>query len=193
MKNADEAIGQVLAGLRDVDAPIGMERRVLDAVQDRTSVRSGRMSPWVWGTALACAMVTCVAISMVYRAARVPVQSNGSLAPAAVMPKVALEPSTKNVFPVLVAQSVQSKTNVNVKRAVVRDGDTAALHEMQAASFPAPPMPLTEQEKLLLRVVHKGDPEEIAMLNQEMRDKREEDNNAEFQRFFEPVTTGDTE
>jgi hypothetical protein len=194
MKNADEAIGQVLAGLRDVDAPIGMERRVLDAVQDRASVKSARMPPWVWGTALACAMVTCVAISIVYRAARVPVQSNGSSVPAVVVPKVALEAATKNVSPVLTAQSVRSKTNVKVKRAkVVRDGDTAALRAMQAASFPAPPMPLTEQEKLLLRVVHHRDPEELAMLNQEMRDKREEDNNAEFQRFFEPVTTGDTE
>jgi len=38
---------------------------------------------------------------------------------------------------------------------------------MSSGNHPAPPMPLTEQEKLLLRIAHKGDPEELAMLNPE--------------------------
>jgi hypothetical protein len=54
-------------------------------------------------------------------------------------------------------------------------------------------MPLTEQEKLLLRVVHHGAPEELAMLNNDARAKQEADSQAEFQRFFEPATTEDTE
>jgi hypothetical protein len=52
---------------------------------------------------------------------------------------------------------------------------------------------LTEQEKLLLRIVHRSDPEELAMLNNEMRAKQEAEGRAEFQRFFEPSTTGDNE
>jgi DNA-directed RNA polymerase specialized sigma24 family protein len=38
---------------------------------------------------------------------------------------------------------------------VIRSSDSEALREMQTASYPAPPMPLTEQEKLLLRIAHK--------------------------------------
>ena len=190
--NSDKAVERVLAGLREAEAPIGMERRILGAVLDRASVKSVRMPLWAWSTALACAMVACVAVSMVYRAARIPVQSNLHSAPAGVMPKVALEITAKSVPPVLAAQNMRPRANV--KRAkVVREGDSVAFREMDTASFPAPPMPLTEQEKLLLRIAHRGDPEELAMLNNEMRAKREADGQTEFQRFFEPANTGDSE
>ena len=33
MKNSDEAIERVLAGLRDAESPEGMERRILDAMR----------------------------------------------------------------------------------------------------------------------------------------------------------------
>ena len=192
MKNSDDAIERVLTGLREAEAPVGMERRILEAVQDRAAVKSARLLPWVWGTALACTMVTCVAISLVYRAARVPVQPNLHSAPAGVMPKVALATTTKSGSPGVAVQSVRLKANG--KRAkLMRDSDSIALSERDTASFPAPPMPLTEQEKLLLRVVHHGAPEELAMLNNDVRAKQEADSQAEFQRFFEPATTEDTE
>ncbi len=59
---------------------------------------------------------------------------------------------------------------------------------MRAASFPAPPMPLTEQEKLLLRLRHKNDPVELAMLDPKLRELQDAQEKAEFQRFFpQPV------
>jgi hypothetical protein len=67
---------------------------------------------------------------------------------------------------------------------VVLDSDSAALEEMHAASYPAPPMPLTEQERLLLRLVHKDDPVELAMLDPKLRDLQDSEDKAEFQRFF---------
>jgi hypothetical protein len=45
-------------------------------------------------------------------------------------------------------------------------------------------MPLTEQERLLLRLVHKDDPVELAMLDSKVRDLEELEDKAEFQRFF---------
>jgi hypothetical protein len=45
-------------------------------------------------------------------------------------------------------------------------------------------MPLTEQERLLLRLVHKDDPVELAMLDSKVRDLQELEDKAEFQRFF---------
>ncbi len=71
----------------------------------------------------------------------------------------------------------------------MRGGDSMAVREMRAASLPEPPMPLTEQEKLLLRVVHRSDPVELAMLNPEMEARREAEGAAEFQKFFEPSVT----
>ena len=47
-KSSEDAIGQVLAGLRDAEAPIGMERRILETAQDRASVKSVRLAPWAW-------------------------------------------------------------------------------------------------------------------------------------------------
>jgi hypothetical protein len=68
------------------------------------------------------------------------------------------------------------------------DSDSVALEEMHAASRPAPPMPLTEQERLLLRLVHKDDPVELAMLDSmldsKLRALQDSEDKAEFQRFF---------
>ena len=49
MKNSEDAMEKVLAGLRGVAAPVGMERRILnalDALGDETSV--GARSGWNW-------------------------------------------------------------------------------------------------------------------------------------------------
>jgi hypothetical protein len=59
---------------------------------------------------------------------------------------------------------------------------------MLAASHPAPPMPLTEQERLLLRIAHRGDPVELAMLDPMRRAARDVEEQTEFQRFFKPRT-----
>ena len=62
--------------------------------------------------------------------------------------------------------------------------DSVAMSEMRAASFPAPPMPLTEQERLLLRMAHKNDPVELAMLDPKLRELQDAQEKAEFQMFF---------
>ena len=190
-KSSEEVVRQVLTGLRDAEAPIGMERRILEAVQDRVPVRSARLPLWAWGGVFACTAAVCVAISMIYRVEHVPIQSNLRPVPAGMLP-IGSEAAVKSELPPLSQPLVRVKANV--KRAkVARGKDSVTLREMQTASFPAPPMPLTDQEKLLLRVAHRGDPEELAMLNNEMRAKQEAEGKTEFQKFFEPSTTGDNE
>lgn len=191
MKNSDEAIERVLTGLREAEAPIGMERRILEAVQERASTRSARLPLWAWGGAFACTAAVCVVISMIHRVEHVPIQSNLRPVSAGMLPIVP-EAAVKSEMPPLSQPIVHVKANVKSAK-VVRAKDSVTLREMRAASFPAPPMPLTEQEKLLLRVAHRGDPEELAMLNNEMRAKQEAEGKAEFQKFFEPSTTGDNE
>lgn len=55
-----------------------------------------------------------------------------------------------------------------------------------AESFPAPPMPLTEQEKLLLRVAHRRDPANVAMLNPAAQATLIASEQAQFEKFFAP-------
>ena len=66
----------------------------------------------------------------------------------------------------------------------VSHDDSLALSEMRATSHPAPALPLTKEEKLLLRVAHIGGPKEFAILNPATRAKQEEEADVEFQQFF---------
>ena len=51
MKNSDEAVAKVLAGLRDVETPEGLERRILDSLEERPARRAEAGRRWygpVW-------------------------------------------------------------------------------------------------------------------------------------------------
>jgi hypothetical protein len=212
-KSTEEAIKQVLTGLRDSEAPAGMERRILEAVHDRASVKSRsrwhRLRPmWLmkrptlwstsrslsWGVALACTIAICFAVSMLHRIEHVPAQSNLHSTPIATPPPAASKVIAKNVKLPSPASRAQSMAKTNARKArLVHDSDSVALREMRAASHPPPPMPLTEQEKLLLRIAHKGDPVQLAALDPAVRAARNTEEKAEVQRFFEPSKTGDHE
>jgi hypothetical protein len=204
MKNSDEAIDRVLAGLRDTEAPEGMERRILDALENGATARAEsawhRLLPlWllaptramtrvlVCGAALAGVVVVVFATSAIRHARDVAVRSEKEVAPAKVLPAVVDAPL------VAVSSSAhEERAGLRVRTAVgearsartVDSEDSVALSEMRAASFPAPPMPLTEQEKLLLRIAHRGDPVEVAMLDPNQRSLEEMKEKAEYQSFF---------
>jgi len=67
------------------------------------------------------------------------------------------------------------------------DEDALALAEMRAPSLVAPPQPLSEQERLLQEIVHKGDPQELALLDPAMRELWDAQEKAQFREFFTPV------
>ena len=212
--NPEEAMEKVLAGLRDSDAPVGMERRILVALQDQASVRprSGwrRFRPfWLatplatryvtWGAALAGMVVIAFMLPAVRRLGHVLVPAKIVSAPVALLPVAAPEMAEKSaqVPPrsgVRPRKTATPEGKWRARRAgVASDSDSLALDEMRAASHPAPPMPLTEQEKLLLHIAHKGDPVEFAELNPMERAARYEEEKAEVQRFFVHGKTGDNE
>jgi hypothetical protein len=211
MKNSEEAIERVLAGLRDAEAPEGMERRILAGLEGRAAARSGWRVASMWlamppgrftarglacGVALAGVVVLALAIPAMRRAGRVPEHSkiDGAHVKAVPMtPSVIATGDGKRSSPVPgVGSSVRLGTMTKVTEAEsVSAGDSAAdsddsvaMSEMQAPSFPAPPMPLTEQERLLLRIARKVDPVEMAMLDPKVRALQDAEEKAEFQRFF---------
>jgi hypothetical protein len=211
MKESDDRVEKVLAGLRDIDAPPGMERRILDAIQDRASTpsrRGWRGLPPTWlvasplagrsamrKVAFAAVMAVAVAAAAIHWSDRGHGQSEMMLSPAR-----SQWPSTSKVFvkserpvtPPAPNGRSRDKRICHVSGAVPEDEDVA-LREMRAPSFPPPRLPLTKQERLLLRVVHTGDPEELAMLHEEMRAKKDAESKDEFQQFFEPTTSNDNE
>jgi len=221
MKNSEEAIERVLAGLRDSEAPAGMERRILEALEDQASARS--RSGWRWlrpmwlvapahpvamgslacGVALAAIFAVALAVPAIRRLGYSPAQSKMNLAPAGTLPPATSETVAKSAQLSSPGSSVRSmrkmnageETNARTAGAVhnsdrdgIGDGDSVAVSEMLAPSHPAPPMPLTEQERLLLRIAHRGDPVQVAMLDPRMRAARDAEEGAEFQRFFGSTT-----
>jgi hypothetical protein len=153
---ADQAIDKVLAGLREVTAPVGMERRILEAAEARAAARG----TWGWRMPLACAMglaAVVLALAAIHRVKpTVPPVSLGAKA----IPMVLMQPS---VAPVKLAVA-RSKSAVRRKQ-VVPALDARTLSDVQAPSFPAPPIPLTEQEKLLVQVAERGQPKPIPVLD----------------------------
>jgi hypothetical protein len=207
MNNSGEAMEKVLAGLRDAAAPDGMERRILAGLEERAAARS--RSVWrqwlpVWAPArpVAVGSLVCgVALAGVFVALAIPAirrlghtamqtpQQAGRNSVPAGAALTASEAAAGSARPALSRADVRSigKKEAEMSAAgadVVLDSDSAALEEMHAASYPAPPMPLTEQERLLLRLVHKDDPVELAMLDPKLRDLQDSEDKAEFQRFF---------
>jgi hypothetical protein len=191
MTRADDAIERVLAGLRDVEAPVGMERRILERLENVAEMR-GR-ADWrpLWLVGLGCGVVAAailiaLAIPAVHRRGHAPVVGNDVGAKvvagrAAMVGDARGSVGEKRVWGG--TASVSSRRQVSMGDAQ-GDEDSVAMSEMRAASFPAPPMPLTDEERLLLRMVRKGDPVELAMLDPKMEALRDAEEKAEFQRFF---------
>jgi hypothetical protein len=178
MKDADGTIERLLAGLRDAEPPVGIERRILQAL-DGMEAREVAASASLWLPAmallLACAVILVAAVMVR--------QHQHTLAD--------LSPSTnadvrKVTRPEFVPQKTLPGPQRTTSRALVRHPrDVPAAAEVQAASFPAPPLPLTEQEKLLLRLAHRGDPENIAILNPDVQAAQTAKATEQFQQFFE--------
>ena len=201
MKNLEEAIENVLAGLRDVDAPAGMEGRILGALEERASARPGsgwRVWPMMPGVPVGVRYVVCGFALAGLLAIGVPAlrrigQMKTDEVRRRIVSTAAPETAAKGAPFQTTRPDSQSREVARVRGvkhaisgAVAGATDSVAVSEMLAPSFPAPPMPLTEQEQLLLRIAHKGDPVEIAMLNPVVRDEREREEKAEVKRFFEP-------
>jgi hypothetical protein len=208
MKDADGTIERLLAGLRDAEPPGGMERRILEAL-DGMEVRQGVASASLWrlpfrpaiAMLLACT-VTLMAIFTVEQRKHVPGQPHGTPGQALVPVKPhgtlhgrlgqagqATEGlnGAPNIFSSLrVGQKPQRSNGAALRQLppVKHPQNAPAAGETQTASFPAPPLPLTEQERLLLRLAHRGDADNMAILNPVTRAAQTAKATEQFQQFF---------
>jgi hypothetical protein len=166
MKDPDRTIENLLAGLRDADPPSGMHHRILDAmVARRVTTHSARrlLHPAIV-MSLACALAITI---WVQHHRHIPTNlrsymTNGDA------------PRTKP------PQTVADITPREPRRSASR----VLLRPTQIPGFPAPPLPLTQQEKLLLRLAHRHDAQDMNLLNPDVQAQQSAKATQQFQQFF---------
>lgn len=158
MNNPDEVLDRLLNGLRNAEPPAGMETRILQAIGSRVPARSSWCLHAVVAGCLSLAAMWCIATV------------NLPAPPAMLM-----------YNPPVVVPEITSEAAVRRVQAVKHPHAAP----VQVASFPAPPLPLTEQEKLLLRLAHQRDARNEAALNPALHAAQMAKANEQFQQFFD--------
>jgi hypothetical protein len=166
MKDLDQTIEKLLKGLSDAEPSPGMHQRILDAmVAGRASAyRSRRLLRSALAMSLACALAVTIWVTH-HRHIPANVRS-----------------STTNVSapPTKPPQTVAGITRREPRRSTSR----VLLGTTEPSGFPAPPLPLTEQEKLLLRLAHRNDAQDMNLLNPDAQAQQSANATQQFQQFF---------
>ena len=197
---SEQEIDRVLQGLGGAEPREGMERRILARLEAEELAGAWWSRPrWaaMGGVVLAGVTVLAVMLPLVHRG-RVGVSLQGAL------PEVTRAPGLKpfageaemggvEAPRTLRNDEEQTTRQVAVSRAPAVRVDShmagreaAAVQEADwsVGNHPAPPMPLTEQEKMLLRLAHHSDPAELAKLNSAALEAQSAAEMAEFKEFF---------
>lgn len=193
-KSPEEDLERVLTGLRDSAIPDGMERRILAALENRASAPSSWHSirPAWRKLAAACSFAMAAALAFVFvsairRPAHAPQRSTaGAILPKSLPRANANQNAAQGNDREIAASAPHPK--LRPVRSVHRQ-DTAPQDEVHAVSYPPPPMPLTDEERLLLRAAHRRAPIELAELSPARRALQDEQERVDFERFFEPPKT----
>jgi hypothetical protein len=193
-ENLDALLDRVLASYTPAAPRPGFEQRLQTRLAAETGPRRRPffLLPWAWATsAILAAGLALAAIhhfrQVPDRAKRQPIHANSPLLANARDRRQDVSPLPRSPSAHLRARG-PARGNQTVS-AIER----TSLREMRAPSHPAPEEPLTEEEKLLLQVVHKGDAQEMAMLNPAVREKQEAEEEAEFHKFVEQSIKGESE
>jgi hypothetical protein len=186
MRDADETIQRLLAGLRDAEPSAGMQRRILEAMEAREAAAAAPLwrrlrSSWrlhpaamslASGVVATGALIVAIAVHQHWS---VPADTRSHVNTAV----------GRTTQPEAVAQKAPIMPRRLASRGSLRrPGEVSAVPQTQAASFPAPPLPLTEQERLLLRLAHRRDPEDTAILNPAVQAAQSAKATEQFQQFF---------
>ena len=188
----DNAIDKVLAALRDATPPEGMDARIAARLEQCVQQAQPTPSRWrnlligsspvaAWGRgALTGAAFALLAVAIIVALHHTP----------APLPQQVTASSTRNPTTTPVSTSSRSATPC-AHPAAFRVATAAIPHaaetpwtediaENTAPSRPAPAMPLTSQERQLVRLVRTSNPNELAAISHESQAKQP----AEDARFF---------
>ena len=201
----DHEIDRLLAGLRQVQPPAGMDHRILDTLRDtgahapQHSASTRLFALPIWASALpAIVLVAAFAWNtLATHPAAIPRHSAWpSTAPVlhADVPAIPIPASGPTPQRTLSKASQPRTRSAKAQPSKsLRAEDELALREMRASSHPAPPLPLTKQERLLLRMARRRDPDQIALLDPEARERQLAAGRKDVQDFFEPTTARESQ
>jgi hypothetical protein len=213
--NPDHDIDRVLSALRDTTLPPAMERRILDALKQRSTTPSF-WSTWnlrrLSATGAAFALPAAAAVLLLLTYALAPHHTKPTTArtsspavaptlaadttivtPTQILPRIHQGAARPQAHRPHALSHLSAQPAPSAPIAATCHCDPVALAETLAPSKPAPPLPLTAQEVMLLRVVSRGNTVELAQLDPSLRARSTARERAQFQNFFAPSSTGDKE
>jgi len=152
-RTPQELVAEAMRFLANSEPPFGMERRIASQIHQAQALQAGsRTRRWQLALfASATLAATALCVFLVRPAARAPApQQHGVFQPsiAELQPSAAVSPKPKQRARRIVSAPVQRHANIAEDQ----------------RSFPAPPQPLTEQERVLQRVVEQNQPETMKAL-----------------------------
>jgi hypothetical protein len=205
--NHDDAIDQTLAALKTAAPPEGMEARILQRLQQHAPAAPFRWSDLLTGSALAAAWwrgalsgaATVMLLAGAVLLAQHGLRSRPQYTPFAAGNNSAVRALAPATLPVAASApaSAGCPAHAQVHRAWVGSttGETiqAPVHRAQtlssasfAPSHPAPELPLTAQERALVRLVQTADPKLLAALSPETQAKVDAQEADNYNKFFAP-------
>jgi len=201
---SERDIERVLEGLGGVEAPQGLEERVLRAMTARETARG---FGWAWVGVGALVVAGVVLGGLRYK------DSFNATAAAAEEQRMTHDPSARPTEVSSVKETLNKRSleraglqprrkAPSIQPALAAEGMFVAdgkriqsfvkAEVAIEAGFPAPEAPLTEQERLLLRLARRPNEATIAMFDQGIREERAAAEKAEFD-FLNPQRPVETE
>jgi hypothetical protein len=185
MRDADQTIKMLMAGFRDAEPPTGMQSRILEALELHATVSPGLLKSWRLRPSAAMAFVGAAVLTAALAVAiRFYQPLHGSANTTSQVTHGDARQGARS-------ETTAVKTPAGLRRKASRgsatrprEGELAAPGETKLASYPAPPLPLTEQERLLLRLAHRHDVQSVAMLNPNLQAAASAEAAKQFQQFF---------
>ena len=198
-QQTEDRIETVLAALRQAEPAPGMEQRITAALLRKQTAAATRPSCWTWLHAPQLAGVAAVlmaglllSVHSVRRQPAMPVQARFAPPTVLAVPLEQVQPSLQHAR---VSQTTNTATEVSRPPARGRaqtvhpaagGGSLLAKQTQTEQGFPAPPLPLTEQERLLVRLIHRYDPLQLAQLTPAAREADLQRDRQQVREFFKP-------
>jgi hypothetical protein len=179
MNPTDHRIDRLLHALATAPAPAGLEQRVSARVAQRTAERDAaplsklrailhatRLGPYAIAPAAVTVLAAVCLLVILHSNSRQTAVLNQPISTANAVTyrpaEIALQPLYRHAGSVLPASRTPAPPTSPPAQ---QDPDSIALNETYAPSHPAPLLPLTAQEALLLRSTRRGQPMEVAELD----------------------------
>ena len=205
----EERIEALLAGLRKAEPAAGMEQRInaallraAGAVPSAMPRRAWLRLPQLAGLTAAAASLVLFSVYLHHRAASLPMRHRVSVITTDTSThqpqESAMNASSTGTGGLASAQAAPHREAIanssvqpaiNQRRTVGPRSNEASQTAQTAEAeqgFPAPPLPLTVQERLLIRLVHRDDPRQLAQLAPAAREAELRRDREQVREFFKP-------